>query len=417
VKSPSTIVPAARVASLFGNEIPGGGGHGGRGRSIGGDAWSGPGAPDVRRRFRWSALLWSLLYPPKGHRVYPTLSGVVLISLALGIGTAAYNTANNILFITLALLLSCLILSGVLSWMNLARITWRLRIERALRAGQETVVVLEVRNGKRLLPTYGLQFEVRAGSDAAKSATLFLQERLDPAGGDVRLEWAWRPAHRGAVPVELLSVTSLFPFGFLRKSFPGDLRLEAIIWPAPVPYQRFPVLTTARRAMGETMEKVGQSGDLLALRRYAPGDSHRLIHWKASARTRQWLVRQFSAESQDGFSLHLDSSSDRWPRAEQFELMIGFVATLAEDLFKQGRLGTVAVDAEPARMIRRLQDVEAFLDRLAVLRPAGGTQTNLTNPAVPESRSRSGRRNVLVFAPDGARGVAAFLDGQKAATA
>jgi len=362
-------------------------------------------------------VLWSLLYPPKGHRVYPTLSGVVLISLAMGIGTAAYNTANNILFITLALLLSCLILSGVLSWMNLARISWRLRTERALRAGQETVVVLEVRNGKRLLPTYGLQFEVRAGGDGAKSASLFLQERLDPGSGDFRLEWVWRPERRGAVPVELISVTSLFPFGFLRKSFPGDLRMEAIVWPAPVPYQRLPVLTTARRAMGETMQKVGQSGDLLALRRYAPGDSHRLIHWKASARTRQWLVRQFSAESQDGFSLHLDSSSDRWPRAEQFELVIGFVATLAEDLFKQGRLGTVAIDDEPSRLIRRLQDVEVFLDRLAVLRTAGGPPAPGAKPATPKARTRSSRRNVLVFAPDGARGVAAFLDGQKAATA
>ncbi|MBL9204277.1 MAG: DUF58 domain-containing protein [Opitutaceae bacterium] len=372
--------------------------------------WHGPGAPASRRRFRWTAVLWALLYPPRGHRVYPTVSGIILISLAMGIGTAAYNTANNILFITLALLLSCLILSGVLSWMNLSRIAWRFRLEPSLRSGQETVVALEVRNAKRLIPTYGLQFEVVADGRPGPADSLFLRERLDPEGGRVSLERPWRPERRGRVRVELARVTSLFPFGFLRKSFPGDLSVEAIVWPAPVSYQLFPVLSSARPYAGKPVERVGQSGDLHALRRYASGDSHRLIHWKASARSRQWLVRQFSSENQDGFSLWIDPSRDLWPRPEQFELLVGLVATLAEDLFKQGRLGRVIIGAEPARLIRRLQDVEALLDRLAVLEPEEA-------PGHAEVPARTRSRSMLVFAPDGARGVAAYLDGQKAATA
>ncbi|MFO1451124.1 MAG: DUF58 domain-containing protein [Opitutaceae bacterium] len=372
--------------------------------------WHGPGAAASRRRFRWTAVLWALLYPPRGHRVYPTVSGVILISLAMGIGTAAYNTANNILFITLALLLSCLILSGVLSWMNLSRIAWRFRLEPSLRSGQETVVALEVRNAKRLIPTYGLQFEVVADGRPGPTDSLVLRERLDPEGGRVSLERPWRPERRGRVQVELTRVTSLFPFGFLRKSFPGDLSAEAMVWPAPVAYQLFPVLSSARPYAGKPVERVGQSGDLHALRRYASGDSHRLIHWKASARSRQWLVRQFSSENQDGFSLWIDPSRDLWPRPEQFELLVGLVATLAEDLFKQGRLGRVIIGAEPARLIRRLQDVEALLDRLAVLEPEA-------TPGHAEVPARTRSRSMLVFAPDGARGVAAYLDGQKAATA
>jgi len=54
----------------------------------------------------------------------PTVSGLALIGLALGIGSAAYNAANNILFITLSLILSCLILSGVMSWVNLRGVSW-----------------------------------------------------------------------------------------------------------------------------------------------------------------------------------------------------------------------------------------------------------------------------------------------------
>src|SRR3954470_5176218 len=125
--------------------------------------WSGPGGGrSTRRRFTWSGLLWSMVYPQRGHRILPTIPGLVLIGLSLGIGTAAYNSSSNILFITLSLLLACLILSGVLSWLNLRGVTWRLRVAPPLRAGHDAVVTLELRNAKTFLPTYGLWFEFMA---------------------------------------------------------------------------------------------------------------------------------------------------------------------------------------------------------------------------------------------------------------
>jgi uncharacterized protein (DUF58 family) len=123
--------------------------------------WSGPGVRS-RRRWRWSEILWALIYPSRTQRVMPTVSGIVLIGLALGIGSAAYNAASNILFITLSLLLACLILSGVMSWLNVRGVCWRLLLAPPLRAGQEKPVTLELWNRKRLLPTYGLWFELTA---------------------------------------------------------------------------------------------------------------------------------------------------------------------------------------------------------------------------------------------------------------
>src|SRR5690606_5016601 len=81
--------------------------------------WSGPGArASERRELTWNRVLWALVFPKKRHRIALTLPGVFLMVLAMGIGTAAYNTASNILFITLSLLLACLLLSGLLSWFN-----------------------------------------------------------------------------------------------------------------------------------------------------------------------------------------------------------------------------------------------------------------------------------------------------------
>jgi uncharacterized protein (DUF58 family) len=380
------------------------------------ETWAGPGAGrDAAGPGRWVTLFWALIYPPRGERVAPTTSGVVLISLAIGVGTAAYNTANNILFLTLALLLSCLVLSGVLSWMNLQRITWRVRTERALRAGRTTTLGLEVRNGKRLLPTYGLAFEMQAGGEKAPRVPLALTSRLDPAGGETCLEWEWRPERRGETTIVLVRVSSLFPFGFLKKSYPGRLTRRVWVWPATVVYERYSLLAPARRTAGETLARVGQSDDLLALRRYASGDSPRLIHWKASARTGEWLVRQYAAEAEQGLSLVVDADALRWPRLEQLELMLSLAATLAEDLFREGRLAWVEVVPEPARRVRRVTDLEAVLDQLARIPPGGETRPERPTGQRPATTGPGQHR--VSFVPEGNRGVGAYLDGQRAASA
>lgn len=402
--------------------------------------WEGPGGSRRRRKFTWAAVLWSIIYPHRGHRIVPTVSGVLLIGLSIGIGTAAYNSSNNILFITLSLLLACLVLSGVLSWLNLRRVAWRLRLPGPLRAGHDALIALELRNQKRFLPAYGLWFELAARtieaqklqraestvtgrgldiremlskSDAAVlRGRLTLQSRLEPQGGS-RLEWVCKPGLRGRLRVQLVSVGSLFPFGFLKKDIGTELHAEAVVWPAPVEYRRHALVSARRPAHGERVARAGSGGDLHALRRYTVGDSHRLIHWKASARTQTLLVRQFAAESAEGYSLWLRTDAGVWTRPEQFELLVSFCATLAEDLFRSGQLTSVAIDAEAPMPVRRVHDMEAFLDRLSVVRPVEDVVGRRPSEDGEEQR---GRKNVMTFIPEGARGVVALVDGEKAAS-
>jgi uncharacterized protein (DUF58 family) len=410
--------------------------------------WHGPGAETHERSpFRWSLLLWSLVFPQRRHRIFPTVSGAMLMALSMGIGTAAYNSSNNILFIALSLLLACLILSGVLSWLNFKGVAWRLQLSPPLRVGQEALVGLELRNAKNFLPTYGLWFrlaaravetrepvkaestftargiDVRAAFAKAEQVEargqLALRQRLDPQSR-TRLEWTLRPTRRGELSVELESVGSLFPFGFLKKQIGTEVRVSTIVWPAPVEYRRFSLSVARRAETGARSSKTGTGGDLLALRRYGSGDSHRLIHWKASARTRQLLVRQFAAEQAEGFSLWVNTDPGIWTRPAQFELLVSFAATLAEDLFRAGRLDAVSLNHEAPVSIWRVRDLEMFLDRLAVLQPlaesvaaprvGGGTPGIFHSLSLP-------RKNLLTFKPDGVRGVAAYVGDQRAAAA
>src|SRR5690606_30619240 len=167
---------------------------------------------------------------------------------------------------------------------------------------------------------------------------------------------------------------------------------------------------------------------------YAPGDALRLEHWKATARLGRLMVRQFASESQEGYSLWFETTPGRWTRAEQFELACSLAVALAEDLFTSGRLRAVSIDHEPPQPVRHLRDLEAYFDRIARLpNPADTTATPAlrsagSHPPVPASASapaspsapasagpaaagrRGSSRYLLTFAPDGTRGVAAYVD-------
>ncbi len=390
------------------------------------------------RRFFWRRVLWGLVWPRRRERIQPTVSGIVLVGLSLGIGTAAYNSASNILFIALALLLACLILSGVLAMLNLRGVDWHLEVKPPFRAGQEAEVGLVLRNAKRFFPTYALWFDFLAepferGGEAPRPETTLtakgidvwaalkkadeegargtahLRSRLDP-GGEARLDWAFTPAKRGMLRVELKAVGSLFPFGFLRKLAGTDLGAEVPVWPAPVEYRRLGGANTRRREGSVPRTRAGSEGEMIALRGYAPGDSHRLIHWKASARSGRLLIRQFSSQNSDACSIWLRTDAAVWARPEQFELMVGLAATLAQDLFRAGRLLSVSIDRAPAVPTKRVADLEGFLDRLAEVRVCGDPSGSA--PSLP-----GGRLNLMTFEPDGPRGVAAFVNGNKTAAA
>ena len=60
--------------------------------------------------------------------------------------------------------------------------------------------------------------------------------------------------------------------------------------------------------------------------------------------------------------------------------------------------------------MRRIHDLDTLLDQLAVVRPAA-------HPESPGEETPVARHNVMSFVPEGERGVAAYVDGQKAASA
>ncbi len=330
--------------------------------------WADPGFFTRQSRSRnVLRVLKQLVIPPEGHKTIPTPSGIVLIMLSLGIGSAAYNTSSNILFMTLSLLLSSLLLSGILSWLNFKGTRWRLVLEPHFRAGELTPIKIELTNEKKLLPSYSLWFDIRTAI-GNESHRMYLEERLDPSSA-TELRWMFEPKCRGKETIEIKGLSTQFPFGFLKKIIGGSMDREVAVWPARIDYEFRPALGNHGHLAGNTVLKPGSGTELINLREYQPGDPQRLVHWKASARQQRLLVREMCEENQDAYMLFLETQTSLWTREEQFENLCCFVGSLAEDLYMSNRLWGAAINDEPAFPIKRLNDLHAFLEKLSLLQP------------------------------------------------
>jgi len=354
-----------------------------------------------QREKRLLPLLMRQIIPRAPQRTRLTVTGWFLIIVAMGIGTAAYNTASNILFMTLSLLLSSLVLSGILSQINFRKLGWKLRAPKHLRAGEVALAEVEVENGKRLFPTLCIRFRVGTSSDE-RPTFLHLMHEL-AAGGRARLEWTFVPARRGRCAVRLSGVESQFPFGFLRKTLGADSEESVLVWPERLEYEFHPGGSGWRHRSEVSRSKPGQGSDLLNLRPYQRGDAPRTIHWKASARTRKLVVRQFAQEGMTGYHLFIDPDASCWSAGE-FERLCSLAGSLAEDLFHAGRLETVQIDGRTPFAVKTIRDLHEFFDSLALLERS-------TVHCGGEPRAGS---NLVAFKPDGDGGITLYLDHERA---
>lgn len=326
----------------------------------------------------------------------------MLIFVAMGIGSAAYNTASNILFMTLSLLLSSLVLSGILSLINFKKLFWDLQAPEHLQVGEVGMAEINLKNQKSVFPTMCVSFRVGT-SETKKETGLHLLNAL-PAGDSTQLEWTFTPKRRGTCRIYLQAAQSKFPFGFLNKSIGEVQDHTVLVWPERVDYRFSPEISGRRYLSGVSKRSSGLGSDLLNIREYVPGDTPRLIHWKATARLNKLMVRQLAQEGEGGFHLDLDPDQGAW-EGDQFERLCSLVCALSEDLFHAGRLESIQVLGEERITIRSMRDLHGFFDRLATLEPC-----KVFDPQ-REERNLSNR---ISFRPLGESEVAIYVDDLQA---
>ena len=244
----------------------------------------------VPRRFRL----------PRHLRV--PFAGRAFLLVTLGVGVAAVNTGNNLLYLAVSLNLSLILLSGVLSEGTLRHVTLKVRLASEAFAGGGTFLAVTCSAEAKRFPGISLVAILRAGVD---SATVRFPD-IAPGTSATRVV-PFRPSQRGEVDSIRASLSTRFPFSLFEKSVELDVPARILVYPRPAPPaargEDLPVAVPSGRPFLSGRVGAFPRG----VREHLPADPVRDIHWKATARRGRWMVKEREGEATPAIDLRVEA--------------------------------------------------------------------------------------------------------------
>ena len=95
-----------------------------------------------------------------------TMEGKFLVFITLGIGFAAVNTGVNLLYLLMAMLLSIIVASGILSELTLKKLRWEVDLPSETIVASETFGSIKIQNNKRYLSSFSLEGDLLVADDS-----------------------------------------------------------------------------------------------------------------------------------------------------------------------------------------------------------------------------------------------------------
>jgi uncharacterized protein (DUF58 family) len=333
--------------------------------------------PYLARRTALSRILLEIEYRP-------TRAGVTYLLVLLAISLAAVNTGNNLLYVILASLLAGLVVSGVVSSLVLKGINVDLELPQHVFARQPVSVRVTFRNTKRLAASFAVTL---SGLPAA---------RRRPSGTDPGREILMQPVYWDHVPCQSsrvrhleftfprrgryaqngLRLSTRFPFGLLVKARVAPLRREVLVLPAVEATEELYEVLPLVSGEVETLAK-GRGHDLYGIRDYRESDPARHVDWKATARSHQLKVREFTREDERRVVLVFDARlpDSTATRLARFEKAVDLCACLAWHFSEIGAEMQFVTQGFKTRLEHASEILYPALESLALIEPqfdAGG---------------------------------------------
>jgi len=270
--------------------------------------------------------------------IRPTPAGWGFIGATLVIGLAATNTGNNLLYLILAMMLSLMAVSGLLSEQTLRRIRLHRELPGRLFAGTPGTFGVRVVNGKRHLPSYALFLGEPEPSGRSAAARFFLT--IPPRGCE---HWRYDLtfARRGRHRLPGLRLSTRFPFGLFVKISRPLHDDSVLVYPAVRPLAPQEIPPALEAGWRERYRRGGGIG-LYNLRPYRAGDDPRQVHWKTSARVGELILKEAQEEDRPRIRLTVEDPPAATP-VDAIEADLSYVASLAAHAIRQGSLVELVV--------------------------------------------------------------------------
>ena len=275
-----------------------------------------------------AALLTIFIVPPLarsarnemaglGFPLEPTSGGGVFAVIIIVVGFAAWNTANNLLFLVFSLLCSTLFVGWIAARTSLRDLTVSARFPDHIFAGEPAPVIVTVKNTKRLWPSFSILVEARGPKHDVDPATTrkwklhhkrtlaYFSYVPHHAAAEQRVEQTF--PQRGHVVIDGFELSTRFPFGFFRRRRRLRARnVDIVVYPKPeITSDELHLLPMYAGRMASLRRGAGH--DLFSMRDYQPRDDLRHIDWKATARVRRLTVREFTSEDERRITIVLDT--------------------------------------------------------------------------------------------------------------
>lgn len=291
------------------------------------------------------------LRPPRGLQV--THAGKWFLALTLGVGAAAVNTGNNLVYLAFSMNLSLIIVSGVLSEWTLRGTSVQVRHASEAFAAADCLLALTCSASGKRFPAMAISAAVAVAGDGG---TVRFPDI--PAGRSVTRLVTFRPARRGPVPAFPCTISTRFPFALFEKSLRVEIPAgRLIVYPEPAPPGEERGDGSEDAPDGGASPAGRQGPQPRGAREHMPADPVRDIHWKASAKAGKWMVKEREAEPARVPDIRIPAC----PPGDELERRLSGACGRILRLERQGRPfrlwigGRLAVDAShPDRRRRAL---------------------------------------------------------------
>jgi uncharacterized protein (DUF58 family) len=312
-----------------------------------------------------------------------TPEGKWFIAISVAIGFAAVNTGNNLLYLVLAMLLSLIIASGILSEWGIKGLDIKRTFPPYMFAHTPCSILLKVTNKKKHLPSFSLELEEQVNGDSKKGLAYVF--RVGPQKTNTQV-YRFSFPHRGLYHLHEPHLLTRFPFGFFIKGVRFKESREVLIYPAVIPWKELlPEIAHGEEGTRSRPHK-GRGEDIFAIREYLPGDTSRDIHWRSTAKYSQAMVKEYEMPGIKKIHIVLDTCVPKKATPSDlslFEERVSKAASLAYHLLKkQDCLVGLSVGEEIFPPQRDDIHLHRMLRALALVEPQRGGRKNPHSPPV-----------------------------------
>jgi uncharacterized protein (DUF58 family) len=287
--------------------------------------------------------------------IHPTRAGWWFIGASFAVGLGATNTGNNLLYLILAMMLSFMVISGILSEQTMRHLRLERERPRRLFAGTPAPFGARLINRKRRLASFALHLS-EADPAGGRGASHFLL-KVPPRG---RETWRYNLTfpRRGRYYLPGLRTLTRFPFGLFAKVSRPILPDPVLVYPTLRPLAPGEVPAALDPGWRER-DRRGHGASLRNLRPYRPGDDPRLLHWKTSARVGDLMVKELGDEDRPRVRLLVEDPTPGTP-PDVVEANLSYAASVAAHAIRLG----AQVDLATADGATGFGQGEAHLDRM-----------------------------------------------------